>query len=78
MIDRFLYAFFGFFDDIATKLNEITTFDVGEKNKKKEKLRNANIVIVNVIVKKNYTHIIGITIFVFVRNVNVRRSKRRN
>ena len=39
MIDRFLYAFFGFFDDIAAKLNEITTFDVGEKNKKKRKTK---------------------------------------
>ncbi len=39
MIDRFLYAFFGFFDDIAAKLNEVTTFDVGEKNKKKRKTK---------------------------------------
>jgi len=39
MIDKFLYKFFIFLDDMIQKVNEVTTFDVGEKNKKKRKTR---------------------------------------
>ena len=79
MIDRLLGNIFGWFDKLNEKLNEVLTFDYPKpkpRRKKNEKKESVKIAIVSAIVKTNYTHIIGITIFVFVRYVNVRRSKR--
>jgi hypothetical protein len=34
MLDRFLYNFFGWIDSLFEKLEYVTTFDIGQKNKK--------------------------------------------
>ncbi len=37
MIDRILYAFLSWLDNVADKIEAVVTFDVGEKNKIKRK-----------------------------------------
>ena len=37
MIDKILYAFFGWLDNVADKIEAVVTFDVGEKLKNKRK-----------------------------------------
>jgi len=37
MIDRFCYAFFGWWDKQLEKINDVWTFDVGQELKKKKK-----------------------------------------
>ena len=37
MIDRILYAFFGWLDTVADKIEAVVTFDIGEKLKNKRK-----------------------------------------
>ena len=37
MIDRILYAFFSWLDNVAAKIEAVVTFDIGEKLKNKRK-----------------------------------------
>ncbi len=39
MIDKFLYSFFGWLDSMTQKVEDVFTFDVGEKNKKRKKTK---------------------------------------
>ena len=39
MIDKFLYSFFGWIDSMTQKVEDVFTFDVGEKNKKRKKTK---------------------------------------
>ena len=37
MIDKFLYKFFGWLDDMTKKVEDVLTFDVGQELKKKKR-----------------------------------------
>ena len=76
MIDRLLGNIFGWFDKLNEKLNEVLTFDYPKPKPRRKK--SVKIAIVNVIVKQSFICIIGMVMFVLVRNVYVRRSQRRN
>ena len=72
MIDRMFYKFFAWIDSLYQKVEDVWTFDIGEKlPKKKRKKKYVKIANVNVIVRMIYTCITINKICVFATTVNV-------